>query len=158
MLKYIVPRFLLASLRIETILQETTIDRRTQKLRAMQNGLDLGGVYEATLGRIKAQGGEKERLGMAVLMWISHSRRPLRVDEICHAIATQIGSNGLNDDDIPAISTLLGFCQGLAIIDKGASAVRLINFTLKEYLGTLPDLFDRAHSKMAEICLTYLNF
>ena len=71
----------------------------------MQNGLDLGGAYGATLGRIKAQGEEKTRLGMAVLMWISHSRRPLPVDDICHAIAIEIGSNDLNSDDIPAIST-----------------------------------------------------
>ena len=57
----------------------------------MRNGLGLGGVYEATLGRIKAQGGDKARLGMAALMWITHSRRPLQVDEICHAIAIRIG-------------------------------------------------------------------
>ena len=110
------------------------------------------------LGRIKAQGGEKARLGMAVLMWITHSRRPLRVDEICHAIAIRIGSNDLNSDDIPAISTLLGCCQGLVTMEKGASTVRLIHFTLQEFLYTHPDTFDRAHSTMAETCLTYLNF
>ena len=53
----------------------------------MKDGLDLGGAYEAMLGRIKADGGEKARLGTAVLMWISHSRRPWQVDEICHDIA-----------------------------------------------------------------------
>ena len=109
------------------------------------------------LGRIKAQGGEKAKLGMAVLKWISHSRRPLRADEICHAIAIRIGSNYLDYDEIPAISTLLGCCQGLVTIDKG-SLIRLINFTLQEYLCTHPNLFDRAHSTMAETCLTYLNF
>ena len=124
----------------------------------MKDSLDLGDVYETTLRRIKAQDGEKARLGMAVLMWISHSRRPLQVDEICHATAIRIGSNDLNGDDIPAISTLLDCCQGLVTVDKGASTVRLIHFTLKEYLCTKPDLFDRAHSKMAETCLTYLNF
>jgi len=122
----------------------------------VKNGLGLGGVYEATLGRIKAQGGDKARLGMAALMWISYSRRPLQVDEICHAIAIRIGSNDLGSDDIPAISTLLGCCQGLVTVDKGASTVRLIHFTLQEYLCTLPD-FDGAHSTIAETCLTYLN-
>ena len=114
MLKDIVCRFLLVFLNIETILQETTIHRRRQKLRAMKNGLNLEGVYGETLGRIKAQGGEKARLGMGVLMWISHSRRPLQVDEICHALAIRIGSNDLDRNDIPTISTLLGCCQGLA--------------------------------------------
>ena len=124
----------------------------------MKNGLDLGSAYGATLGRIKAQDGEKARLGMAVLMWIAHSRRPLQVNEICHAVAIRIGSNDLDTDDIPTISTLLDCCQGLVTVDKGASTVRLIHFTLQEHLYTHPDLFERAHSTMAETCLTYLNF
>ena len=156
MLKNIASRFLLVLLSIETVLQETTIHRRRQRLSAVKNGLGLGGVYEATLGRIKAQGGDKARLAMAALMWISHSRRPLQVDEICHAIAIRIGSNDLGSDDIPAISTLLGCCQGLVTVDKGTSTVRLIHFTLQEYLCTLLD-FRRAHSTIAETCLTYLN-
>ena len=158
MLKDIVSRFLLAFLTIETVLQETTVYRRREKLSAIKNGLDLGGAYVATLRRIKAQDGEKARLGMAALMWIAHSRRPLYVDEICHAVAIRIGLNDLNIDDIPAISTLLDCCQGLVTMERGASTVRLIHFTLQEYLCTTPDIFDRPHSTMAEICLTYLNF
>ena len=151
-------RFLLVFLSIEAILQEPTIYRRRQKLRATKGGLDLDGAYGATLGRIKAQGGEKSRLGMVALMWISHSRRPLQVDEICHAVAIRTDSNVLNNDDIPAISTLLGCCQGLVTIEKGSSTIRLIHFTLQKYLCTHPDLFDRTHSTMAETCLMYLNF
>ena len=151
-------RFLLVFLSIETILQEATIYRRRQKLSAMKNGLDLGEAYAAMVGRIKAEGGEKARLGMAVLMWISHSRRPLQVDELCHAIAIRIGSNDLDNDDIPTISTLLDCCQGLVTVDKGGSTVRLIHFTLQEHLCTHPNFFDAAHSTMAETCLTYLNF
>jgi len=124
----------------------------------MQHGLGLGDAYGATLDRIKAQGGAKARLGMDVLMWITHSRRPLREDEICHAIAIQIGSDDLNRGDIPTISTLLSCCQGLATIDKGTSTIRLIHYTIQDYLCQHPDLFGRAHSTMVETCLTYLNF
>ena len=132
--------------------------RRRQKLSTMKNSLDLRGAYEVMIGRIKAQGGEKARIGMAVLMWISYSRRSLQVDEICHAIAIRIETNDLDNDDIPTLSTLLDCCQGLVTLDKGASTVRLVHFTLQEHLCTHPGLFDRAHSVMAEICLTYLNF
>ena len=124
----------------------------------MKNGLDLGGAYETMLGRIEAQGGKKAKLGMAVLMWISHSRRPLQVDELCHAVAIRTGSNDLDTDDVPTISTLLDCCQGLVTVDKGASIVRLIHFTLQEHLCSHPDIFDGAHSTMAETCLTYLKF
>jgi len=55
-------------LNINAVLQETTIYRRRQKLDSMTDGLGLGDVYGAMLDRIKAQGGEKSRLGMAALM------------------------------------------------------------------------------------------
>jgi len=124
----------------------------------MKNGLDLGGAYGATLRRIKAQGGEKARLGMAVLMWVSHSRRPLQVHELCHAVAIRIGSNDHNSDDILTLSTLINCCQGLVTLEKSGSTIRLIHFTLQEYLCAHPDIFDKAHSTIAETCLTYLNF
>ena len=86
MLKNIVSRFLPVFLTIEMILQETTIYRR-RRLRTMNIDFDLGGAYKATLRKIRAQDGEKAKLGMAALMWIARSGRPLQVDEICHAIA-----------------------------------------------------------------------
>ena len=151
-------RFLQVSLNIKTILQETTLHRRREKLGTMIGGLGLGDAYSATIGRIKAQGVDRTRLGMAALMWISHSQRPLSADEICHALAVEIGSTDINPNNVPSIKTVLSCCQGLAAIDEGALAVRLIHFTLKEYLSRHADLFEQPHSKIAETCLTYLKF
>jgi len=148
---------LLVSLNIDAVLQETTIHRRRQKLSAMTDGLGLGDAYRVTLDRIKRQGEEKARLGMAALMWISHSERPLNADELCHALAVETGSLDLNTDNVPSIGTLLACCQGLIVVEKEASTVRLIHFTLQEYLRAHPDLFTAAHSVMAETCLSYLN-
>ena len=150
-------RFLLVRLNIDVVLRETTIHRRRQKLSAMTDGIGLGDAYGATLGRIKRQGGEKAGLGMAALMWISHAERPLRADEVCHALAIEIGSPNLDTDNVPSIGTLLACCQGLVVVEKETSAVRLIHFTLQEYLQAHPDLFGPAHSIIAEACLTYLN-
>jgi len=52
----------------------------------MTSRLGLGGAYGATLDRIKGQSGEKARVSMAVLMWISHSAQPLNPDQLCHAL------------------------------------------------------------------------
>jgi len=123
----------------------------------MTDGLGLGGAYSETLSRIKRQGGERSRLGMAALMWISHSERPLKVDELCHALGVEIGSADLDGDNVPLIGTLLSCCQGLVAADKEASTLRLIHFTLQEYLRAHPELFGRAHAAMAETCLSYLN-
>ena len=123
----------------------------------MVDGLGLEDAYGATLDRIRGQGGEKSRLGITALMWISHSERPLKLNELCHALAVEIGSPYLNTDNVPSVGTLLTCCQGLIAVDKEVSTVRLIHFTLQEYLRAHPDLFSTAHSTMAETCLSYLN-
>jgi len=123
----------------------------------MTNGLELGIVYDATIERIKAQDGDKSRLGMTVLMWISNAERPLRADELCHALAVQLGTTDFDVDNIPSMSTLVSCCQGLITVDKEASTVRLIHFTLQEYILSRPDIFSSPQSAIAEICLTYLN-
>ena len=143
---------------MDAILGETTAYGRRQKLKAIPAGLDFQDIYGSTLERIKEQGGEKTRLGIAALMWISHSERLLQLDELLHALAVEIGSTDLNPEKIPSVETLLNCCLGLVIVDEEASTVRLIHFTLWEYLLSCPDLFGLTHSIMAETCLTYLNF
>ena len=150
-------RFLLVSLRVETILGEMTIERRRNKLNGMGDGSGLADAYEATLERIKTQEGQKAKLAMATLMWICHSERPLQVDELCHALSATIGSTYFDNSTVFAVETLLTCCQGLITVDKEASTFRLIHHTLREYLSTDSSLFTHAHSIMAEACLTYLN-
>ena len=116
----------------------------------MTDGLGLGDAYGATLSRIKGQGGERSRLGMATLMWISYAERPLKADELCHALGVEIGSPNFNTDNVPSIGTLLACCHGLVVVDKEASTVRLIHFTLQEYLRAHSELFGTSHSTMAE--------
>ena len=57
----ILHRFLLVSLSIESILWETAIRRRREKLKQMSNGQNVGDVYAATLERIRAQGEDRAR-------------------------------------------------------------------------------------------------
>ena len=130
------PRFLLVSLNIAAILDETTIYQRREQLKKMTNGRGLGDAYGVTLDRIGAQSGGKSRLGMAALMWISRSERPMKADELCHAIGVQIGSTDPNPDNIPSIQTLLASCLGLVTVDREESTVRLVHFTLQEYLNS----------------------
>ena len=150
-------RFLLVSLNIGSILQESTIHRRREQLSKITDGLGLGDAYGATIERIKAQDGDKSTLGMGALMWVCHAERPLKVDELCYALAVELGSTDFNPQNLPSIQTLVSCRQGLITVDKEASTARLIHFTLKEYLCAHPDIFGRHHSIMAEICLTYLN-
>ena len=123
----------------------------------MQDGLGLGDGYDLTLERINAQDEEKAKLAMAALTWVCHSERPLQVNELCHALAVEIGATDFDPDNVPAIGTVLDCCQGLITVDAEASTVRLIHYTVQEYLCSYPGLFCKSHSILAETCLTYLN-
>ena len=151
-------RFILVSLSINAVLEEVTIYQRKKKLDDIIQGNDLGVLYSETLARIKVQGGSKSRLGMGVLMWLSHSERPLNANELCHGLGVEIGSTDLNFQNIPAIETLLGCSLGLVTVEASSYTVRLIHYTLQEYLSNNTDLFHSPHSMIAEVCLTYLNF
>ena len=118
-------RFLLISLTMDAILGETTAYGRRKKLEAITQGLDLKDVYGTTLERIKEQGGEKARLGMRALMWISHSERILRLDELLQALAVEIGSTDLNAERIPSVEALLSCCLGLVIVDRVPNGLRM---------------------------------
>ena len=146
----------LVSLIVEAILREQKVATRKRRLETALSG--SGDIYDRMLSRVKAQNESKEEIGMAALMWVSHSERPLRVDELCHALGVEMESADLDPENIPSIRTLSDCCQGLLAVDEEVSTVRLIHLTLQEHLSTRPDLFHRAHSTIAETCLTYLNF
>ena len=151
-------RFLLASLYIKAILRGTTIAGRRKALKAIKkDGVGLGDAYGVTLERIKAQDEEKTKLAITTLTWVCHSERPLQVDELCHALAVEIGATDFDPENIPSLGTLLDCCQGLIAVDKEASTVRLIHYTVQEYLYSHPGFFTKPHSILAETCLTYLN-
>jgi len=150
-------RFRLVSLNLDSILQETTIRKRRGKLRAITDGPGLEDTYGATLDRIKAQGGYKSRLGTTALMWICHSKRQLRTEELCQALAVEIESTDCSADDAPLIQIVLSCCQGFVVVDEEGSTVQLIHRTLREYLVNHRSRFQSPHSKIAETCLTYLN-
>ena len=151
-------RFLLVSLSIDAILGEVTILQRRKKLEEMTLGTELSDAYTATLTRLKSQKGYKSVLGLKVLMWVLYSERPLRAPELCHALGVEIGSADLDPENVPALRTLISSCLGLVTVEASSSTVRLVHFTLQEYLSSDPALFHSPHSTIAEVCLTYLNF
>ena len=150
-------RFLLVTLNIEAILGETSVAGRKQMLRRVAaTGVDLDSVYVQTLQRIRDQKGDRSRLGMEVLMWVSNAERPLRIDELCHALAVDMQSTDLDPENVRPADTVLGSCLGLAVVDAETLTVRLIHHTLQEYLSQSA-IFPDAHKTLGQICLTYLG-
>ena len=119
----IVCRFLLVFLNIEAILGEVTISQRRKKLEEVNRGKGLSDAYTATLTRLKAQTGTKSVLGLKVLMWVLYSERPLRAEELCHALGVEIGSADLDLENVPALRTLAAFCLGPVTVEVYSSTV-----------------------------------
>jgi len=124
-------RFLLVSLNTDAILGEMTTRQRKRKLGEMTRGNGLRDAYTATLTRLKAQEGNKPALGLKVLMWVMHSERPLRAEELCHALGVEIGSTNLDPENVPALRKLISSCLGLVTVEASSSIVRLVHFTLQ---------------------------
>jgi len=143
---------------MDAVLAGVTRHQRRQTLLNMTNGFGLDDAYSETLDRISEQGGDIEKLGMRALMWASCSERPLKVEELCHALGAEVGTNDIITENVPTTRALMSCTLGLISIDERRSTVRLVHFTLQEYLAAHPTLFTTPHSMIAEICLTYLNF
>ena len=153
----VIARFRLASLSMDTILAGATIHQKRQALCGVVNGLGFHDAYSTTLDRIRQQGGNRSKLGMDALMWVSHCERPLRLEELRYALGVEPGVEDFNIHNVPSIRTILDCTLGLVTIDQNTSIARLLHPTLQEYLRQDPTPIITAHSMMAEICLTYLN-
>jgi len=67
------PRFRLVSLIMDGVLEDATINQRRQSFHKMTNCFGLDDAYSKTLSHIGEQRGNKVKLGMEALMWVSHS-------------------------------------------------------------------------------------
>jgi len=103
---------------MDAVLEDATIHQRRLTLHKMTNGAGLDDAYRTTLDRIREQKGNKVKLGMESLMWISRSERPLKAEELCHALAVEVGTTDLNVHNVPSIRTLLSCTLGLVAIDE----------------------------------------
>ena len=143
---------------MDAILGETSLAKRKQMLQKVaKTGVDLESVYAQTLQRIREQKGDRSRLGMEVLMWISHAERPLTIGELCYVLAVEAGTTDLNPENICPQDIVLRSCLGLVVVESGASTARLIHYTLQEYLR-LPKILPAADQTLARTCLAYLNY
>lgn len=97
-----------------------------------------------------------------VIAWIHLGERPLTVNELLCSLAVRDNDTSFDSEGIPIRATLLNCCLGLVVIDQETSTVRLVHYSLDEYLEKQDQIFGvtRAqwHSKIACTCLTFLNF
>jgi ankyrin repeat protein len=152
-------RFLPAKLQIQSILEHDTL--RDRRLALQNTPADLFDAYATTLKRIKQQAGTRPQRGLYVLVWIYLGKRPLKVVELQHALATKPGDTTFDTEGMTSEKSLVECCLGLVVVEAETSTIRLTHFTLEEYFDKHwkdPDLFPSGHSTIAATCLSYLQF
>ena len=91
-------------------------------------------------------------------MWASHSKRPLSLHELQQALAVKPGMKSFNTRRLPPLKTLVDVCAGLVIVEEKSNTVRLVHYTLQEFLQSHLGRLGNANIHMAQICLDYLLF
>jgi hypothetical protein len=76
--------------------------------------------------RIQLQKGDLPRDAMLTLSWIVNAKRQLKVHELQHALAVEIGQPSLDKDNIPSVNHIIQSCAPLVTIDEESNVIRLV--------------------------------
>ncbi|KAJ7080057.1 hypothetical protein C8R44DRAFT_653885, partial [Mycena epipterygia] len=149
--------FLLAKLHIDSLATKLTVKGVRDALKSLPQ--NLSGAFDEVMHRINCQDEEEKTLAWLTLAWVTNARRPLKPSELRVALSIEEGAIELNVENLLDTETIVSVCAGLVTIDEEDNKVRLIHYTIQDYLERILDQeFPRAHSKMTATCITYLLF
>ncbi|KAL8636863.1 MAG: hypothetical protein Q9228_005796 [Teloschistes exilis] len=152
--------FLLGVLHVEAVLSEPSIGEKLDALEVLSGSLD--GAFGETMQRIRCQPQSRRRLAQKCLLWLCHARRPLKIEELRDALALMTmgrTATSLERKYRPSEATIIDSCHGLVTVEKRSEVIRLVHYSLYEYLAHDSDgslLEDRTPEKtIAELCINY---
>ena len=134
---------------------------RISKVRSALNDLPskLNDTYEDAMYRIQHQHEEHRQLALRVLSWITNAVRPLRVEELQHAVSVELGDEDIDDGPLESAALIVSVCAGLVTVDAESRTVRLVHFTVEEFFREHhKKWFPDGKKVIAKTCLTYLSF
>lgn len=119
----------------------------------------LANAYDDAMQRVNAQSPGRRELALQVLGWITFAWRPLTTLELRHALGVEINKPEFDENNLADIQDLVSVCAGLVAVDEESMAIRLVHYTLQEYLENTQDKwFRNPQAQMALKCVTYLSF
>jgi len=126
-------RFLLPALHIEELSGSTCRATLEATLNDMSSGLES--TYNRALERIKStHRNEKTKRALAILMWISLSKRPITIQDLQQALMIQANTTKHDTKYRLTSKVIIDVCLGLVRVEKASHIVRLVHFTFQEYL------------------------
>ncbi|THW45161.1 hypothetical protein D6D21_04556 [Aureobasidium pullulans] len=150
--------FLLARLHMNSINDQLTANEVKDTLNGLRKDTgSYSSAYEATMERINQQQKRRSDLGKRILAWVVHAKRPLRFEELNHAIATRPGKRSIESGDMYAKEVILSVCAGLVTLNM--DTLRLIHYTAQEFFSdTWIQWLPNETTAIVDTCITYLSF
>jgi hypothetical protein len=117
-------RFLLARLHVDSLLDKNTKKKIQSTLEKLSKDSEpLNKAYDEAIERIEGQLPGKRARAKSVLSWITYAQRPLTTGELCHALAVELESEELDQDNIPDVEDIVSVCAGLVTADEGSNII-----------------------------------
>ncbi|KAJ7351586.1 hypothetical protein DFH08DRAFT_993239 [Mycena albidolilacea] len=149
--------FLLAKLHVESLNTKYTIKAVREALNALPE--DLYASYDIAMQRIDAQNTGAREIARSIITWVANAKRPLTVEELQVALGVEQDKGQLDKENFMALKTILSVCTGLVTVDKESSVVRLVHYTMQEYLDKIQaEKFPGAQTEITRTLLTFLAF
>ena len=163
--------FLLPRLHINLLRQQINLKQLLKAARMLS--IDMSRSIRETMDRIQNQTETLRSLGIRVLFWVLKAMRPLRIDELRHALAVDLEAEITVDDDLSDEDLLhdnmaeeeliphaliVASCAGLVSVHDRTGIVQLIHLSVAQYLEQVEgELFPHSHSVISKACLFYLS-
>ncbi|KAL8919594.1 MAG: hypothetical protein Q9172_004922 [Xanthocarpia lactea] len=149
--------FLLAYLQIGRLSRQISSKAVRKNINALPEGVYA--TYEDVIRRIEEQPEEEGETAKKALSYIFCASRPLRLEELRHALAVESEDTEIDETAFIETEILLNISGGLIIVDEVSRIVRLVHHTLQQYLeDNRIRLLESPEAEMARVCLTYLMF
>lgn len=148
--------FLLAQLQMDSLARKRTKSDVREAVPRLPESLDE--TYNEAIERIRQQDEGEVRLANKILLWVTHSLRPLKVKELLYALATVPGNTRLDEEALPYEDDLLAVCAGLIYIERESGTIGLVHYTTQEYFRRFGQiLFPTAHEEITIVCVDYMK-
>ncbi|KAH7111654.1 ankyrin repeat-containing domain protein [Dactylonectria estremocensis] len=148
--------FLLAHLQMEDLCKRSSLKNVRSSLDSLVG--DMEAFYKKALQRIEDQQDDDRHLARKALSFVFYAKRPLKLDELFHALSIEPGDIDFDKTAFTETHILLSATAGLLLVDEQTNDARLVHLTLHEYLEKHQSHLLEPESDFATTCLTYLSF
>ncbi|KAH6892715.1 hypothetical protein BKA70DRAFT_1571638 [Coprinopsis sp. MPI-PUGE-AT-0042] len=127
--------FLHASLQLDALRGCASIYAVEKTLEDFPRQIDK--VYRQTWERIQDQAPDMCAVAENALVWVLCATRSLKIEELCHAVATCPDTYKFDRCRLVDEATLMGLCRGLVNVEEETNIVRFVHYTAKDVVNGL---------------------